>query len=750
MGKSPELPLSDDNSATNIAGYLLKYVNFASGYKRRYVALEDGLLSYYKTKEDYPVSCKGSLNVQFARLVIPPGDSLSFELQTNKYSLFFKAENQIDATRWKVALGKWQRNQKVENDMPGHTDAIMAARCLHSRSRTPTSSTGSDEYRRTLTAAQDCLNQLEARLARPNQEPSGATQLEGVPDPVVIQLLHSLQEFFAVCAQREHYWQARSETELKQRAMIEETLNRMRQKIKLDTKQSPILGDSSGSLPEIGEYNDEFYDAVEEAEALAALSISEEANDLLAPSLEVEDIILRTPSPERLAELEIPEIAVPQEDLTFVEDSLSGYQLVRRNRIPADSTQIPPISIWNIIKNAIGKDLTRIPIPVNFSEPISMLQRLAEDLEYADLLYLASISTDPLMRLQYAAAFAVSPYSSTDGRISKPFNPILGETFEYVSREHGFRYISEQVSHHPPISACHCESARYAYYAEVSVKTKFWGKSIELIPEGLNHIHLKTTGEHISYRKVNTAVYNLIMGKMWIDHSGTLRVVNHNSGDVVEIEFKPTGWRTTDPKRLEGYAYDSDGVPRYALEGYWNKYLRTRNLETGELVELWRRRPLPPWSDKMYNFTYFAMTLNELPLELSALLCPTDSRLRPDQRAMEDGAFEDANMIKVTLEEKQRAVRRSWEADPDYVYMPRWFSRELDKDTGEEYWRYLGDYWESRLRGEWGNCRNIYLSSEPSSTSSPPLETGGDANIGKSDTSTSSDATDNQNSQLSE
>ena len=30
----------------------------------------------------------------------------------------------------------------------------------------------------------------------------------------------------------------------------------------------------------------------------------------------------------------------------------------------------------------VGKDLSRIPIPVNFSEPLSMLQRLTEDFEY--------------------------------------------------------------------------------------------------------------------------------------------------------------------------------------------------------------------------------------------------------------------------------------------------------------------------------------------------------------------------------
>ncbi len=44
----------------------------------------------------------------------------------------------------------------------------------------------------------------------------------------------------------------------------------------------------------------------------------------------------------------------------------------RRQRIP-DKPNIP-ISLWSIVKNSIGKDLTKIPIPVNFSEPLSFLQ----------------------------------------------------------------------------------------------------------------------------------------------------------------------------------------------------------------------------------------------------------------------------------------------------------------------------------------------------------------------------------------
>ena len=45
-------------------------------------------------------------------------------------------------------------------------------------------------------------------------------------------------------------------------------------------------------------------------------------------------------------------------------------------------------------------------------------------------------------------------FTNLERQSSKPFNPLLGETFEFTT-DH-FRYISEQVSHHPPISAWHC------------------------------------------------------------------------------------------------------------------------------------------------------------------------------------------------------------------------------------------------------------------------------------------------------
>lgn len=44
------------------------------------------------------------------------------------------------------------------------------------------------------------------------------------------------------------------------------------------------------------------------------------------------------------------------------------------------------ISLWSLIKDNIGKDLTRICLPVHFNEPLSSLQKCFEEFEYSHLL----------------------------------------------------------------------------------------------------------------------------------------------------------------------------------------------------------------------------------------------------------------------------------------------------------------------------------------------------------------------------
>lgn len=61
-------------------------------------------------------------------------------------------------------------------------------------------------------------------------------------------------------------------------------------------------------------------------------------------------------------------------------------KIERRKKLPDPIEKEQRVSLWSMIKDNIGKDLTRVCLPVYFNEPISSLQKCFEDLEYSHLL----------------------------------------------------------------------------------------------------------------------------------------------------------------------------------------------------------------------------------------------------------------------------------------------------------------------------------------------------------------------------
>ena len=55
-------------------------------------------------------------------------------------------------------------------------------------------------------------------------------------------------------------------------------------------------------------------------------------------------------------------------------ESATTGRPARQRRLRVPDRPDKSINLWSIVKNCIGKDLTKIPVPVNFSEPLSFLQ----------------------------------------------------------------------------------------------------------------------------------------------------------------------------------------------------------------------------------------------------------------------------------------------------------------------------------------------------------------------------------------
>jgi len=375
-------------------------------------------------------------------------------------------------------------------------------------------------------------------------------------------------------------------------------------------------------------------------------------------------------------------------------------------------------SIWKVIKDSIGKDLTKITMPVSFNEPLSMLQKTSEFMEYEDYLVRANREPDPAMRFVYVIAFNIAQYKSSSLRFAKPFNPILGETFEF--RTPRFEYIAEQVSHHPPISACYARSRTgdYECWINTEVKSKFWGTCMEVLPVGLTHIKLHDHDEIYAVQRPTTAINNLMMGTLYLDQHGpmvfTKRRIDAQSAAEVEskvvVEFKKGGGWTAKASRNAVSAavpmrHGSDS--QYKILGTWTDGFFVRNDETGEEKELWTPIPLQEGAEWQQNFTRFALQLNHLPEQLREHLPPTDVRFRPDQRALEQGDEELAASEKHRLEEKQRAARRLG-AERGITHKAQYFELFEDPETGESMYKVARDYWRDRATKNWSHLPDLY------------------------------------------
>ncbi|XP_059801093.1 oxysterol-binding protein-related protein 3 isoform X1 [Hypanus sabinus] len=365
----------------------------------------------------------------------------------------------------------------------------------------------------------------------------------------------------------------------------------------------------------------------------------------------------------------------------------------RRSCLPAPGPNNSNISLWNILRNNIGKDLSKVSMPVQLNEPLNTLQRLCEELEYSELLDKASQTDDPFERMAFVAAFAVSAYASSYHRAgSKPFNPVLGETYECTRKEKGFRFIAEQVSHHPPISACHAESKNFAFWQDVRWKNKFWGKSMEIVPVGTIHVTLPTYRDHYEWNKVTSCIHNILSGQRWIEHYGEILIKNTtNSTCQCKLTFMKARYWNSNVNEVEGIIMNQNGEVVNQLFGKWHEGMYSGTLPSATCI--WRPNPMPKDFEQYYGLTKFSLGLNELEPEERPCLPQTDTRFRPDQRYLEEGNIEAAESQKQRIEQLQRERRRVLEEN-NMTHQPRFF--RYSQEDGKEMWVSTNTYWELR------------------------------------------------------
>jgi len=300
------------------------------------------------------------------------------------------------------------------------------------------------------------------------------------------------------------------------------------------------------------------------------------------------------------------------------------------------------------------------------------------------------------MRALYVVVSSIVPYSCGE-RTSKPFNPLLGETFEWTTPK--TRFIAEQVSHHPPICVGHMQSKDWEWDQYKELKANFTGNAVVSPPIGTTRVTLNKFNETYSWGGLTSCVHNLIVGKMWIDHYGDIEVTTTGTNCSATISFTACGWFSKGWHKVDAVVNGPDGSPKYVVSGTWNTRLEYWDAKFGkdankvpeaERKTIWQLQQVPSKS-LWRGFHKFLDDLRELTPERLKTLPRSDARLRPDILELEKFNYRRAGQEKFKLEEKQREERKLREEKALGDWQTRWF--EADTERG---WRFKHTYWFER------------------------------------------------------
>ncbi|KAM6918580.1 oxysterol-binding protein-related protein 1-like [Xenentodon cancila] len=716
-----------------VEGSLWKSSRFL-GWQSHWVVIENGTISWYPRQADAwaGVRKQGCKSLTQAYCTVKPWDHCFFMLRcfddtVHNFKVASKINSLAKRKRWLDALEEhaaYSMRHSYQNicDAVGESDLEMG----NMMQAIETAKACQQTLEREVLIFESMVkNEEHFALAAPLLVKAKETSERSRETCAALQLCLDL------LAQQEEVWCLKIEQEEEKNKALTEALQTLAtEHHELERSLNKGRSSTLGTLAE-----DDFYDAVSESDS--ELSVSgflsvasyEEDEGRETPLLNS----LRHPRAHRGA------AGMSGEGNHGNQPALCNGVKKRRTCLPAPMFSRNDVSVWSILKKCIGMELSKIAMPVIFNEPLSFLQRLTEYMEHTYLIHQANATTDSVERMKCVAAFAVSAVASQWERTGKPFNPLLGETYELIRDDLGFKWMSEQVSHHPPISAFHAEGLNEDFYFHGSIypKLKFWGKSIEAEPKGTITLELPKYNEAYTWTNPTCCVHNIIVGQLWIEQYGNVEVINHKTGERCCMTFKPCTLFGKELHKVEGYILDKSKKKLCAIYGKWTECLyvvdtaafdaykktdkknseekKSNNKQSQSSVDeepeempppeaetvqvipgselIWKVTPRPENSAKFYAFSTFAMQLNELDKCMEGVLPHTDSRLRPDIRAMEKGDMDMASAEKKRLEEKQRTARKSRSKSTE-EWKIRWFQQASNPHNKAQDWLYLKGYWD--------------------------------------------------------
>ncbi|CAL5362145.1 unnamed protein product [Camellia sinensis] len=120
-----------------------------------------------------------------------------------------------------------------------------------------------------------------------------------------------------------------------------------------------------------------------------------------------------------------------------------------------------------------------------------------------------------------------------------------------------------KVSQHPTVVACHCEGKGWKFWVTVTLEPNFGGHQFSLT---LLELQEFDDGVVFQWSKVTTSICNLILGKVYLNHYGTMHIRGNHQYSC-KLKLKEQSILDRNPHQVHGFVKDAMGKKVAALFG---------------------------------------------------------------------------------------------------------------------------------------------------------------------------------------
>jgi hypothetical protein len=327
--------------------------------------------------------------------------------------------------------------------------------------------------------------------------------------------------------------------------------------------------------------------------------------------------------------------------------------------------------LFNFIRQIrIGMDLTSVTAPSFILRSQSQLEVQAIVVQPTVHLAKLSETPQPEKRMSLVAQWALHALSALPQQgieNLKPYNPILGEQFHcHWNHEDGSvtKFLAEQVSHHPPISATIMknEAMGITYNSTQLIHVYFRGNYVESDMSGSHVLEFQQPGSDIVERYVFTypliVARGLFFGDTYVELGDKLIITCNETKTRTEIKF-------SGGNKLDG-AVTLDGRKIYRYKGKLFESVDIKDKRTNQVEKFVN-------SEVKTTYPIIRKVDEQEPNESRRVWHNVTF-------ALKDGELETASQQKVVIEERQRQIAK----ERTTPYVPAHFAKKEGTD-GEVY-----------------------------------------------------------------